>query len=244
MRITEGMRWVERAWDVVVGCTKVSPGCRVCMAEQSVWRWNGRIYAPGFAPTEQRDQLELPKSEKTGRQILVAPLGDLFHRDISVVFVRQVLAVMRDTPQHTYYLLTKRPQRMQSVLSSLDFWPLPNVNIGTSTENQQYFDLRLPWLSQTTIHRKAYRYLSCEPLLGPITLGRYARFIKWLICGVERGRGAQPADEAWFRELKHQCRLHRIPVYHHRSESDRQLNKPGWLWEINHPQRSVCNGGN
>jgi protein gp37 len=225
------MKWAERAWDPVVGCTKISPGCKNCMAEQSVCRWNNVLYPPGFHPTEYPDELLVPARDKTPRNILVAPLGDLFHKDVSSRFIRRVMRVMRDTPWHTYYLLTKRAERMHDLLSSLNFWPLPNVRIGTSTENQEWYDRRIASLVTTPVHHSSFRYLSCEPLLGPIELGERVRDIGWVICGCERGRGSRLADAAWFAELKRQCQAAGVPVYHHRSHDIQDFNRPGWLWQ-------------
>jgi len=156
-------------------------------------------------------------------------MGDLFHDDIPRDFITRVLDVMRATPQHTYYLLTKRAKNMHECLSNYAHWPLPNVNFGVSSENQRRLDERIHYLVETPVHNKALRYLSCEPLLGPIKIGAAIHSLGWVICGAERGPNKTKlrlAKDEWFSSLTLECRRSGVPLYHHRSRDKERLQKP------------------
>jgi protein gp37 len=152
---------------------------------------NPATSGPGFGLTMHDDVLSLPLTWRKPRRAFVNSMSDLFHKDVSDEFIARVFAVMAATPQHTYQLLTKRHGRMQSLLSrgelgaegfpdmveeamaefthaSLDVWPLPNLWLGVSVENQQWADIRIPALLDTPA---AVRWLSLEPLIGPVNLG-------------------------------------------------------------------------
>ncbi len=152
-----------------------------------------RTSGPGFGVTEHPDELTAPLGWRTGRRVFVNSMSDLFHDNVSTAFLARVFAVMAATPRHTYQVLTKRHSRMRSLLSSDPFrrlvkdahsamqlggvlpyrplvineWPLPNVWLGVSVESQQWADIRIPALLDTPA---AVRWLSCEPLLGPVRL--------------------------------------------------------------------------
>jgi protein gp37 len=223
MIANHGMLWTDRTWPVVQGCTKVSPGCARCMAEQSLghcrgWKKNGER---PFAVVLRWDLLTSPSRAKKPYRVLVAPQGDLFHKDVPHEFLIKVLIKMRHCSSgHTYFLLTKRPERMREFFARATragFWPLPNVNIGVSAENQEWYDRRMPVLIDIPIHDLAYRYVVCEPLLGPIDLGIYGHHIGWLVYGQERASFRRPMDREWGDSLVRQCRELHIPFYRHRS---------------------------
>lgn len=214
-----GIEWADATWNPLVGCTKVSPGCDHCYAETLVNRFAGTSAA---FPTEfhivnvRSDKfLTQPLRWKTPRLIFVNSLSDLFHQDVADEFVARVFAVMAKCPQHTFQVLTKRHARMRSLLSSpwmrdqvaavadLDVmtWPLPNVWLGVSAETQQWADIRIPALLETPA---AVRFVSAEPLLGPITLPAVER-LDWVIVGGESGPGARPMHADWARGLRDQC---------------------------------------
>jgi len=223
MRENNGMYWTELSWAVVQGCTKVSPGCFRCMAEQSIgskWCWRKSGGKP-FAVKLCWDRILGPRISRRGRRILVVPHGDMFHREVPFWFFRQVLIVMRDTPKHTYFLLTKRPSRMKAFLelaAAEGLWPLPNTNIGVSAENQEWYDKRMPILASIPVHELAYRYVVCEPLLGPINLGVWGYYLGWLVYGQERSSDRREWDRAWGDDLVKQCKeVYHIPYYRHRS---------------------------
>lgn len=187
------IEWCDATWGVVLGCDKVSEGCRNCYAIRSSYR---AAHLPHTAAlyqglTEKRadgslnwtgevvlayDRLTLPLSWKKPRRVFVNSQSDLFHERVPFGFVANVWQVMAETPQHTYQILTKRPERMRDFVrrwvGGLDWSTpgvLPNVWLGVSVEDQRAADERIPLLLDTP---SALRWLSCEPLLGPIDLGR------------------------------------------------------------------------
>ncbi|GAB3429897.1 DUF5131 family protein [Actinophytocola sediminis] len=192
-------------------------------------------------------RLDLPLSWRKPRMIFVDSQSDLFHDHVPDEFIARVFAVMSQAPQHTFQILTKRHGRMRSLLSSEDFrsdahsraidlvqnrtvehafrWPLPNVWIGVSVEDQQRANLRIQTLLDTPA---AVRWLSCEPLLGPVDLKRTAALggdvltdlgvpgttkVDWVVAGGESGPGARPMHPAWARSLRDQCVGARVPFH-------------------------------
>jgi protein gp37 len=197
---TSKIEWTDATWNVVTGCEKVSPGCDRCYAETFAERWRGipgHHFENGFDITLRPERLDLPFKWRKPRKVFVNSMSDLFHKDIPTEYIAKVFAIMALTPQHTYQILTKRHGRMRSLLSDADFekqvdralltmpeasnskltgrswplpkpgWPLPNVWLGVSVEDQKRADLRIPALVDTAA---AVRFLSCEPLLGPVDL--------------------------------------------------------------------------
>jgi protein gp37 len=277
------IEWTDTTWNPTVGCSLVSPGCTNCYAMKLAWRFGGK---PGskFHGTARRPKhdappvwtglvrldpvaLAAPLHWKQPRRIFVNSMSDLFHEGLSDADIDQVFAVMALCPQHTFQVLTKRPQRMLRYLSqsarspdvteriraasadlnwfidspgdlpilhdwSQHSWPLPNVWLGTSVEDQTRADERIPLLLETPA---AVRFLSCEPLLGPLDLenvrdqnhfpgcirndalrGRAyheddgnqwtaQNSVGWVIAGGESGPGARPMHPAWARSLRDQC---------------------------------------
>jgi protein gp37 len=225
-------------WNPVTGCTKVSAGCDHCYAETFAERWRGipgHYFERGFDVTLRPDKLEQPLRWARPRRIFVNSMSDLFHDSVPTAYIAAVFDVMRRTPQHTYQLLTKRHARMRSLARTAVFgegWPLPNVWLGCSVEDQHWADIRIPALLDTPA---AVRFLSCEPLLGPVTLpfitehdgctcGGYGPpyyvherscgtepgpawgNLSWVIAGGESGPGARPMELEWARSLVRQCR--------------------------------------
>ncbi len=219
------MGWAERAWHPTTGCSPISEGCRNCVA-RGCMNGNRDLFAPGFKPTVWEKELYDPLFEQEGRLVLVSSLGDLFHRDIPEEFIRRVLKVMQEANQHDYFLLTKRPSRMKEILKRFEDWPLPYVSIGTSAENQKWLDIRASHLVDIPVGRDAVRYLSCEPMLGPISIARYNHKIGWVIYGAERASKPRPAKESWFEQLRVECRSYGIPTHGHRSENVGDLQYP------------------
>ena len=219
-----GIEWTDATWNPVTGCTKVSEGCDHCYAETIAHRFAGtKAYPNGFDVTLRPERLDQPLRWKRPRKVFVNSMSDLFHKDVPDDYIARVFAVMALAPQHTFQVLTKRPGRMRSLLSSEDFesavflategrfegyfpWPLPNVWLGTSVENQKWADVRIPQLLDTPA---AVRFLSCEPLLGPISLVRDpahpVEALDWVIVGGESGPGARPMHPEWARRLRDEC---------------------------------------
>ncbi|BBZ65791.1 hypothetical protein MINS_12200 [Mycolicibacterium insubricum] len=174
------IEWTDATWNPVTGCTKVSPGCDHCYAETIAERFRGGpAYPNGFDITLRPHKLDQPLRWKRPRRIFVNSMSDLFHDSVPDEYIAQVFAVMALAPRHTFQLLTKRHARMRSLVgrglldlvdqtgAKVELWPLPNVWLGVSTENQQWADIRIPALLDTPA---AVRWISAEPLLGPIDL--------------------------------------------------------------------------
>jgi protein gp37 len=256
------IEWTGATWNPLLGCTKVSQGCASCYAIQSAWvkqhnpnpkvsdayaglvekrpdgslNWTGKV---NLLP----ERLAQPLHWVKPRRIFVNSLSDLFHEQVPDAFIDRVVTVMALASQHTFQVLTKRPERMAAYMQAaperlrddfagftaffsdsdipqaavnLDTWPLPNVWLGASTEDQATADERIPHLLRTPA---AVRFLSCEPLLGPVDLERYLVLydsvhgepwmsrgeLHWVIAGGESGRNARPMHPDWARSLRDQC---------------------------------------
>lgn len=211
--------WTEATWNPVTGCTKVSPGCDHCYAETFAERWRGvpgHPYEQGFDLKLWPERLNVPLGWRRPRLIFVNSMSDLFHAQVPYEFVERVWSTMAETRQHTYQILTKRPDRMERFVDRLvgRFGILPNVWLGTSVESQAYV-VRAKRLLEASA---AVRFLSIEPMLGPVHLdsvlwqprhagGSPESAIDWVIAGGESGPGARPCDLDWLRSLRDQCRL-------------------------------------
>lgn len=214
------IEWTDETWNPVTGCDRVSPGCDHCYAltlskrlkamGQAKYQRDGdpRTSGPGFGLTVHPDVLDQPFGWGRPRRVFVNSMSDLFHRDVPTGFIDSVWNTMALTPQHTYQVLTKRPKRMAHVL--LDpreepaeptfSLPLPNVWLGTSIESDRYV-YRADHLRRTPA---AVRFLSLEPLLGPLPSLDLAG-IDWVIVGGESGPGARPMHPDWVRDIRDQC---------------------------------------
>jgi protein gp37 len=170
---------------------------------QPLWT-DPRTSGPGFGLTVHPDALRLPYSWRTPRLVFVNSMSDLFHARVPLAFIRQVLQVMQETPQHTYQVLTKRSRR----LLRLDVeWP-PNLWMGVSVENARVLG-RVDDLRQVPA---AVRFLSCEPLLGPLE-GINLSGIHWVIAGGESGPRARPMDPQWVADLRDVCQEAAVPFF-------------------------------
>ena len=256
MSTNSKIQWTEATWNPVRGCSLVSAGCQNCYAMKTAHRfsepgqpyegltevgphgprWNGKIKLV-------HKLLEAPLHWKKPRRIFVNSMTDLFHEDVPDEFIAEVFAIMARCQQHTFQILTKRPSRMLSFCSNESHWwgnkadiartsyygkPLPNVWLGISCEDQQAADARIPLLLQTPA---AVRWISAEPLLGPMDLSQFLPFntessyraarmaakqlpnLDWVVCGGESGPGARPCDIAWIRSLYEQCQAANVPVF-------------------------------
>lgn len=188
--------WTDATWNPVTGCTKISAGCAYCYIERTPpMRMAGRKFVDGKIPVQLHpDRLEIPLHWRKPRRVFVCSMGDLFHEDVPDEFLRRTLNTMALAEQHTFQVLTKRPERIrrffedaitQKLVATLGEiwetsdkewrWPLPNVHLGVTAENQQAADERIPILLDTPA---AKRFVSCEPLLGPLDLTRIDLGIK------------------------------------------------------------------
>lgn len=248
------INWTDRTWNPVTGCTKLSPaspGCQNCYAEGIAERFRGGVAFPnGFDVTLKPDRMHDPLRWRGRGRAFVNSMSDLFHDDVPDDFIAEVFAVMAASPRWTFQVLTKRHGRMRSLLSSTRFqdlladavltkvpsshrprhieWPLPNVWLGVSAENQQWADIRIPALLDCPA---TTRFVSAEPLLGPVDLSAYLdpeqvaalptgnsadalqsvrqaagrAPLDWVIVGGESGSSARPMHPDWARAVRDQC---------------------------------------
>lgn len=259
MSAKTGIEWTDATWNPVTGCAKVSQGCKNCYALRDWPRMAAAqhtvYYGREFTDVQcHRERLEQPIRWRRPRMIFVNSMSDLFHESVPDEFIDSVFAVMAIAEQHTFQVLTKRPERMQrymatlqarsqkiaqvamnvlngkywsdgdglwdSVAHKIDAGPLPNVWLGVSVEDQATADERIPHLLQTPA---AIRWISAEPLLGPIDLKRtttgmpwiggifgdgrkFEGILDWVVVGGESGRKARPMHPEWARMLRDQCK--------------------------------------
>ncbi len=209
MAQTSSIEWTETTWNPVTGCQKISPGCRNCYAEKMAKRLQSMgqpRYVNGFKLTIQDDLVELPLHWKSSRIIFVNSMSDLFHKDVPDEFIMRCFDVMNEASWHQFQVLTKRPERLLELAPNLKL--ADNIWLGTSVENQNYVH-RVKTLSQVDAK---IRFLSIEPLLGPITRLPLSK-IEWVIVGGESGPGARPMKLEWVRNIRDRCVRYRIPFF-------------------------------
>jgi len=202
MATKSSIEWTEMTWNPVTGCTKVSEGCRHCYAERLAQRLQAMgnpRYARGFAVTLHEELLDLPRRWHRGRRIFVNSMSDLFHEQVPEEFIRRVFDTMAACPQHIFQVLTKRSQRLRELAPRLP-WP-KHVWMGVSVEDERVLG-RIADLRQVPA---AVRFLSCEPLLGPLD-HLPLDGIAWVIVGGESGPGARPMSPEWVESILAQCR--------------------------------------
>lgn len=225
------IEWTEATWNPVTGCTKISPGCKHCYAERMAKRLQAMgqpRYRNGFVVTLQPDVVDLPTHWKSPRVIFVNSMSDLFHRDVPDDFIRRCFDVMNRNQRHTFQVLTKRPERVVELSESLTW--TGNIWIGTSVESADY-----AWRSKTIAEVKGavVRFLSVEPLLGPIPRLPLTN-IDWVIVGGESGPGARLMDPDWVRQIRDRCVGRDVPFFFkqwggvHKSRTGRMLDDRTW----------------
>lgn len=195
------IEWTDATWNPVRGCTKVSPGCKHCYAETFAERFRGvpgHPFEHGFDLQLIPSALELPLRWRASRRVFVNSMSDLFHDDVPAAYIRRVFGVMKRASHHQYQVLTKRSERMARLAANLEI--PPHVWMGVSVENQK-FTTRIDDLRRV---EASVRFLSVEPLLGPIE-DLDLSGIHWVIVGGESGHGARPMDPAWVRSIRDQC---------------------------------------
>jgi protein gp37 len=246
------IEWTGDTWNVVTGCTKVSPACANCYIERTIpFRTRGRKFIKGHIPLEfHENRIAVPLKKREPTVYFVNSMSDLFHENIPDTFIDRVFAVMALSPQHTFQVLTKRPERMRAYMSTTKgadgvicrvnaaareipkgswwrgahtSWPWSNVWLGVSVENQHFADERIPLLLDTPA---AVRFISAEPLLGPVNLYQHLhveqggsngdwrdRRLGWVIAGGESGPRVRQSDPVWFRSLRDQCVAAGVPFF-------------------------------
>jgi protein gp37 len=233
------IEWTEATWNPTTGCDRVSAGCENCYALTLAKRLkamgsakyqndgDSRTSGPGFGLTVHPQALAVPYGWRSPRRVFVNSMSDLFHARVPLGFVRDVFQVMAETPQHTYQVLTKRARRLRQVADRLE-WP-QNLWMGVSVENTRELgrveDLRrIP---------AAVRFLSCEPLLGPLD-GLDLTRIQWVIAGGESGAGYRPMEERWVTDIRDACLRQEVAFFfkqwggHTPKERGRQLQGRTW----------------
>ncbi len=205
---TSSIEWTQATWNPVTGCTRISAGCKHCYAERLSHRLQAMgnpRYSQGFAVTLHPDLVELPLRWRQPKLIFVNSMSDLFHETIPLAFIQSVFDTMRAAHQHLFQILTKRADRLVELSPELH-WP-PNVWMGVTVEHQAYV-----WrVDRLRTVPAALRFLSCEPLLGPLELDLTG--IGWVIVGGESGPGARSMDLAWARSIRDQCHADGIPFF-------------------------------
>ncbi len=195
------IEWTEATWNPVTGCTQISPGCAHCYAMRFANRFRGvpgHPYERGFDLQLRPERLRQPLEWKKPRRIFVNSMSDLFHDEVPEEYIRQVFDVMEEAGQHTFQVLTKRAERVKRLAPTLP-WP-SNVWLGVSVENR-YWTRRIDDLREVPA---AVRFLSCEPLLGPLN-DLNLTGIGWVIAGGESGPGSRRPKPDWFRSIRDQC---------------------------------------
>lgn len=202
MRSKSHIEWTESTWNPVTGCSKISAGCKNCYAARMAARLKAmgtERYANGFAVTLHPDLIDAPRSWKAPRKVFVNSMSDMFHPKVPFEFIEKVFKTMADCPQHTFQVLTKRSERLVELAPRL-IWA-PNIWMGVSVEDQ--------WVIERVDHLRlvpaAVRFLSCEPLIGPLN-EIPLEGIDWVIVGGESGPGARSMDIEWVRSIFRQCR--------------------------------------
>lgn len=255
---------IGESWSPVTGCSPISEGCRNCWAERMSHRLAGRCGYPDaphqFDVTLHPDRLEQPLRWREPRTIFMPSMGDLFHRDVPSDYVDRVISTITRSPRHTYICLTKRASAMAAYFNGLreriwvvgewiqlgvdwsptrvsirGMWPIKNLWLGVSAENQETAEERIEFLLDTPAH---LRFVSAEPMLGPLELGPYlhkcegcgagrdhhlcgdcpgtdlyGEALDWVICGGESGPGARPMNPEWAQGLRDQCEEADVPFF-------------------------------
>jgi len=244
------IEWCDKVWNPVTGCTKVSEGCRNCYAERIAKRfWGERKFSDVQC---HEDRLDQPLHWKKPQRIFVNSMSDLFHENVPIEFISKVFNMIKFCSSHTFIVLTKRPERILHTINKLseimptgEVWPIHNLWLGVSVEDQETANERIPWLLKTPA---AVRFVSYEPALdfvdfamglplaksdiqGYVYNPSGGPFIDWIIMGGETGPGARPMSPDWARFTRDECRYAKTPFF---------FKHPGSvLRNIEHEQRNA-----
>lgn len=237
------IEWTEATWNPIAGCKVLSPGCTNCYAMrmaarlQAMGQWkyegttrkSGRRHVWTGKVVLDFDALDIPLKWRKPKRIFVNSMSDLFQDAVPEDFVLGVWSTMEQAHWHTFQILTKRPDRMASMLSGEKFRVLPNVWLGTSIEDAEHV-FRLEALQNVPAQ---VRFISFEPLLGPIPAVDL-KGIHWAIVGGESGPGSRPIDEAWIDGIERNCRRDKVAFFfkqwggRNKKASGRELRGRTW----------------
>jgi len=220
--VKNSIGWADFTVNPITGCSRVSEGCRECYAlkafNRNLWDYGVEIK---YHPKRMAGFMRRQKPAK----IFICSMSDLFHDDVWPQWILEILRCVELSPQHTAMILTKRPERMRRVMKEHYNKPIPNLWLGVSAENQKRADERIPVLLQTPA---AKRFVSCEPLLGEISLHQWLEDtstedmldgaywtpgLDWVIAGPENGAGKRHCDPEWIEWLAKQCDDSIVPFY-------------------------------
>lgn len=214
------IEWAQETWNPITGCTSISEGCQNCyaarMTKRNLW---GYDFRPG---TEHPNRWEAPSHWRKPRLIFVGSMGDIFHEAVTDAQLDRLFTTMTHpmggASHHTYMLLTKRPERiLQAPFERFAEWP--NIWLGVTAENQRRADERIPILLEIPAR---IRFVSIEPMLGPVRIGVTGTALDWVVCGGETGPGARAMGLTWAFDLRDQCAEAGIPFFFKKVG----LNKP------------------
>ena len=209
------IEWTSTVWNPVTGCTKVSEACRNCYAEVMAKRLSGmpltrEKYKNGFNVTLHPECLDEPFQWKKPKMVFVCSMGDLFHENVPFTFIDRILYTVRRCSQHTFQILTKRPERMSEYFRKRYFGEgIENLWLGVTCESPLHYD-RVKVLREIKV--VPVRFISCEPLLGD--MGNIdLSGIDWVITGGESGTRARPTPIEYFRSLRNACARQKTPFF-------------------------------
>lgn len=203
------IEWTEMTWNPVTGCSKISAGCKFCYAETMAKRLRAMgvvRYKNGFNVTLQPDLLNVPLRWKEPRIVFVNSMSDLFHEKVPTEYIQKIFDVMTRCPQHTFQILTKRSKRLKQIADKLPW--APNIWMGVSVEDERVLQRIIDLHSIPA----GVRFLSCEPLIGPLNY-LPLQGIHWVIVGGESGPGARPMKKEWVKSIFRQCRDAKVPFF-------------------------------
>jgi len=209
MSDSSAIEWTEATWNPVTGCTKISIGCQNCYAERMAYRLQAMgqaNYSDGFKVKTHEKVLLLPLRWKKSRTIFVNSMSDLFHEEVPVSFISKVFKIIEKTPHHIFQILTKRSDNLQKLSKCLP-WP-DNIWMGVTVENNKYLQ-RIDDLINIPARIK---FISFEPLLGPITDIDLTN-IDWVVVGGESGPKARPMSPSWVKHIRNQCLATNVPFF-------------------------------
>ena len=203
------IEWTELTWNPTTGCSKVSQGCKFCYAEVMARRLKAmglEKYPNGFELALHEDALKRPYTWKQPKIVFVNSMSDLFHKDIPLEFIQRVFKVMNDNPQHVFQVLTKRADILLKYHTQLNW--THNIWMGVSVENEENLD-RIDLLRKTGARVK---FLSCEPLIGPLP-NLNLKKIDWVIVGGESGRRPRQMNPEWVYDIHKICLDANVPFF-------------------------------